>query len=288
MGFFTLERQPIIEPENEEDILTIDDEKETADGNLIDNISHSPSLRKINKSLKPDYTSNKEHKIYYNPEEFQTFLSTLIEDNEKEKSSKLRATKEVIISTTEAIFDFAKATYRENRNPNKKDWSVTSKMIASQTTSNMVALIQTLRHDPDKLQMFWEKVYKPLALSGGSSEGDIDIFTSGFMNEFACGLALKHHLGDNYQVLKGTPQEDVAKGQDLIIKNLESGKEIPIQLKLLRGGRDCFVDIEKRSQPIEVRVYYRKTTDELFNPITGQPTDKLINEINKQLINEVK
>lgn len=295
MSFFKLEtRQPIINPDDESDDILIQDEAEPADkanpvSQFVDSISNSNILKKISKSLHKDYFSNKEQKIYYNPSEFATFLNNLSEQNEKEGTVKSRATKEIIISTVGSVFEFAKASFKENHQPNKKEWDTNSKISASCAASHMIALVQTLGNNPEKLQQFWEKIYKPLALSGGSSDGEIDIFTSGFMNELACGLALKKQLGDSYEVLRGTPKEDVENGKDLIVKNITTNNEKSIQLKLLRGGaRELFVDIEKRLNPIEVKVYYGRTPDEAFNPVTGEPTDKLMTEIKKALLNEVK
>ncbi len=294
MKFFNLDRQTIIEPNLDEELDPKEELIHESLNQQFEKISHAPYIKNTQRSLKrqqDNLAGNKENKIYYNSDDFNKFMQSLIEENNnnQEQTYSVKQAKNVLISTVDSLHEFSKAAFRESKKINSRGWDETNKKTASQTSSRVINLVQLLGNDEEKLKKFWTNIYNPMALSGGYSQGELDAYTAGFMTELAIGYALKSggNLSKNHEVYRATAAEDVEKGMDLIIVNKETGKEKSIQIKLLHGGKNDFIDIVKQLNPPEIRLIYGRTTDDLFNPTTAQPTPKLIKLVNESLLKEV-
>lgn len=222
----------------------------------------------------------------YNPNERREIFKRLEEESDNpETSSVNRALCSTIESLNSCFWAEKWETEHESHEgepkltqPTKEKWAKAGQL--------MMFTADALSNNPDLSKTFWHKIYFPMGKSVGLSQARLEQQQLGLMAELATGKAIDHILHvlrrTDIKVYKSDPQEDLKQGCDLVIK-MDNG-EIPVQIKLRRGGGEAYVEWLKGTTN-EIRLYYKNNVTELFDPESGTPTNLLIDKLSAQIPN---
>ncbi len=187
----------------------------------------------------------------------------------------------LFLDSVQSTLSFARALKHEGSKP-ERSWSETTKRKAAESAFYSMFTADNLQREPELLKKFWDGIYRPLLASGGYSGAETDQRICGFMAEFAAGKALAQIFRGQGKldrlIYKASPEEDLHQGRDLVIS--EGGKERFLQVKLLRGNGDTFVDWMPND---ELRLTYRRSSDEIFDAAMGTPTPKLLEQMQRSM-----
>ena len=220
---------------------------------------------------------------HYNSADYQRIQNEFKTEAAKEADTRVQRANQSLLETIDAVHAFAVAAKYERNNTTGR-WQKPNKLKAVRAAELTMFTADALSRQPALLELFWGKIYQPLAKSSGLIDSELEPITNGMMAELATGKALDmifKKQGKRWvEVFKTTPEEDVNYGKDLVVK--QHKMERPIQVKLLRGGEKPHIRWVN-GEISEAQLYYGKNVEELFNPKTGQPTDELINQLSLSL-----